>query len=78
MLIKDLRKYLNDLPEDVDNFEVAFSKVNIIDQAEKTWSREDVMITGAIVDENTEILVLGRIETIDNIIKLSEEGEQQS
>lgn len=78
MQIKDLRKYLNDLPEEVDNFEVAFSKVRIIDEKEKTWSREDVMISGAIVDENTEELILGTLDTIDTIVKLSEEGEQQS
>lgn len=69
MKIKELREYLNALPEQLDNFEVEY--VEAVRLQDDKWARKDIPIESIIIDEDTEELLLGTPETINNIVKWS-------
>ena len=69
MKIKELREYLNALPEQLDNFEVEY--VEAVRLQDDKWARKDIHIESIIIDEDTEELLLGTPETINNIVKWS-------
>ena len=66
MKVKDLRKYLDELPEDCDEFDVKFSEV---ENSEDSYIRKNILIASVGVDEGTEDLILGAAGTINTIFK---------
>ena len=71
MKIKQLREYLNQLPEELDNFTIVYSTVKVLENS-NLWSRLDQPIESVIIDENTDEMVIGTKTTIDEVIRLSE------
>jgi hypothetical protein len=80
MKVKDLKEYLNLLPLEVDNYDIIFSEVGIIDNTseiileDKGWYRKDINISQIAIDSATEELILAKKATIDLMYKLT--GEQ--
>lgn len=71
MKIKQLREYLNQLPEELDNFSIVYSTVKLLENSD-LWSRLDQPIESVIIDENNDEMVIGTKSTIDEVIRLSE------
>ncbi len=71
MKIKQLREYLNQLPEELDNFTIVYSTVKVLENS-NLWSRLDQPIESVVIDENTDEMVIGTKSTIDEVIRLSE------
>lgn len=72
MKIKELKEYLNSLPKELDNFDLVYSRVNILDKSALNWTREDMPINSIIVDQDHEQICMGKWETINTILKISE------
>ena len=77
MKIKDLKEYLQELPESLDEFEIVFSEVWDIDETAGTWARKDMPVEGIVVDSDTEEVIFGKGETIDSMIRLSGGDEEE-
>jgi hypothetical protein len=75
MKIRDLREYLNGLPEELDNFDVVYSEAkSIVKEGEGNfWSRLDMPVHSIVVDQDHEEMVMGTMETIDIVVKMGEE-----
>lgn len=76
MKIKQLREYLNTLPEVLDNFDIVYSEAkSIIKEGEAFWSRLDNPVHSIVIDQDHEELVMGTMESIDNVMKMVDESE---
>lgn len=72
MKIKELKEYLNSLPSELDNFDVVYSKTQILDESTKKWAREDMSADSMVVDQDTEELCIGAWESINTILRMNE------
>lgn len=76
MKIKQLREYLNTLPEDLDNFDVVYAEAKpVVKEGEEFWSRLDNPVHSIVIDQDHEELVMGTMESIDTVIKMGDESE---
>jgi len=72
MKIKDLKEYLNGLPEELDNFDIVYSEVKTLVEEDSTWARLDMPVDSIVIDQDHEEMVMGKWETIEEMMKLSE------
>lgn len=71
MKVKDLKEYMSSIPEELDDFDVVYSEVSILDESDGTWARKDMPLDNIMVDQDTGEMLLakhGTIETIDKLV----------
>lgn len=71
MTIKELKEWINTLPEDFSNFNVVHGEESQLDG--QYWGRKDKPIVSAMVDEETEEICLFS----DGTFELSEEDIEE-
>lgn len=76
MTVKELREFINSLPEELDQFEVMYSEVEIIDKEDGTWARKDIPLGSVVADQDHEELIIATKGTVDAMLKLSGQIEE--
>lgn len=77
MTVKELREFINSLPEELDMYEVVYSQVEILNKEDGTWARKDIPLGSVIADQDHEELIIATKGTVDAMLKLSGQAEDE-
>ena len=75
MKVKDLKEYISNIPEELDEFDVVYSEVSTIKEG-ANWTRRDILLDNIMVDQDSSELMLAKAGTISTIDELSTENEK--
>lgn len=71
--IRELKSHLQNMPDELDGFEMVFSEVSILDNETKKWTRKNIPIEAISIDNNSSEMLLTTSTTLDIIDKLTSE-----